>query len=61
MTGHGRSVATKIKKAAMPKTTNTTTNPEYYIFTNKGKQKVSDETFKKLREAKGTKARQALT
>ena len=60
MTGHGRSVATKIKKAGMSKTT-TTTDPEYYIFTNKGKQKVSDETFKKLREARGTKARQALT
>ena len=60
MTGHGRSVATKIKKAGMSKTT-TTTDPEYYIFTNKDKQKVSDETFKKLREARGTKARQALT
>ena len=60
MTGHGRSVATKIKKAGMSKTT-TTTEPEHYIFTNKGKQKVSDETFKRLREARGTKARQALT
>ena len=60
MTGHGRSIATKIKKAGMSKTT-TTTEPEHYIFTNKGKQKVSDETFKKLREARGTKTRQALT
>ena len=60
MTGHGRSIATKVKKAGMTKTT-TTTEPEYYIYTNKGKQKVSDETFKRLREAKGTKARQALT
>lgn len=60
MTGHGRSVATKVKKAGMSKTT-TTTEPEHYIFTNKGKQKVSDETFKRLREARGTKARQALT
>ena len=60
MTGHGRSVATKVKKAGMSKTT-TTTEPEHYIFTNKGKQKVSDKTFKKLREARGTKARQALT
>lgn len=60
MTGHGRSVATKVKKAGMSKTT-TTTEPEHYIFTNKGKQKVSNETFKKLREARGTKARQALT
>lgn len=60
MTGHGRSVATKVKKAGMSKTT-TTTEPEHYIFTNKGKQKVSDETFKKLKEARGTKARQALT
>ena len=33
MTGHGRSVATKVKKAGMSKTT-TTTNPEYYVFTN---------------------------
>lgn len=60
MTGHGRSVATKAKKAGMSRTT-TTTEPEYYIFTNKGKQKVSDETFKKLRETRGTKARQTLT
>ena len=60
MTGHGRSVATKVKKAGMSKTT-TTTEPEHYIFTNKGKQKVSDETFKRLREARGTKARQTLT
>ena len=60
MTGHGRSIATKAKKAGMSKTT-TTTEPEHYIFTNKGKQKVSDETFKKLREVKGTKARQTLT
>lgn len=60
MTGHGRSVATKVKKAGMSKKT-TTTDPEYYIFTNKGKQKVSDETFKRLREARGTKTRQALT
>lgn len=60
MTGHGRSIATKVKKAGMSKTT-TTTEPEHYIFTNKGKQKVSDETFKKLRETRGTKARQALT
>lgn len=60
MTGHGRSVATKVKKAGMSKST-TTTDPEYYIFTNKGKQKVSDETFKKLREVRGTKARQELT
>ena len=60
MTGHGRSVATKVKKAGMIKTT-TTTEPEHYIYTNKGKQKVSDETFKKLRETRGTKARQALT
>lgn len=60
MTGHGRSIATKVKKAGMTKTT-TTTEPEHYIYTNKGKQKVSDETFKKLREVKGTKARQALT
>jgi hypothetical protein len=36
MTGHGRSVATKVKKAGMHKTT-TTTDPEYYVFTNKGK------------------------
>jgi hypothetical protein len=36
MTGHGRSVATKVKKAGMHKTA-TTTDPEYYVFTNKGK------------------------
>lgn len=60
MTGHGRSVATKVKKAGMSKTT-TTTEPEHYIFTNKGKQKVSDETFKRLKEVRGSKARQALT
>jgi hypothetical protein len=56
MTGHGRSIATKVKKAGMTKTT-TTTEPEHYIYTNKGKQKVSDETFKKLRETRGVKNR----
>jgi len=56
MTGHSRSVATKVKKAGMTKTT-TTTEPEHYIYTNKGKQKVSDETFKKLRETRGVKNR----
>ena len=61
MTGHGRSVISKSKIAGMQKRKTTATDPEYYIFTNRGQQKVSDETFKKLREARGSKERQELT
>ena len=60
MTGHGRSIATKVKKAGMTKTT-TTTEPEYYVYTNKGKQKVTAEQFKKIRETRGSANRQSVT
>ena len=61
VSGHGRSVATKVKKSAMVKDKVDTTEPQYEIKTTNGWTSVSDDTYNKLRKVRSVDARNKLS
>lgn len=61
VSGHGRSVATKVKKSAMVKHKVNTVEPQYEIKTTDGWKPVSDDTYNQLKNVRSVSARNKLS